>query len=92
VDFTLGKAFGFPHIPGLGERAKLDLRANFYNLFNQVNFAALPNQTIGTIQLDALTGIQTNPTAANGLANKTFGQAQNGLAGRVIEVQARFSF
>ena len=89
VDFTLAKAFGLPRLPVLGENAKLDIRANFYNLFNQVNFAALPNQTIGNIHLDALTGVQTNP-AAN--STTTFGQVQNGLAGRVIEIQARFSF
>jgi hypothetical protein len=89
VDFTLGKAFGFPHLPVLGENAKLDIRANFYNIFNQVNFAPLPNQTIGTIQVNALTGVQTNPAPG---ATTTFGQVQNGLAGRVIEVQARFSF
>jgi len=71
----------------LGETAKLDIRANFYNLFNHVNFAALPNQTIGTIKVDALTGVQTNPSGTT-----TFGQAQNGLAGRVVELQARFSF
>ncbi len=89
VDFTLGKAFGFPRLPVLGENAKLDIRANFYNLFNQVNFAALPNQTIGNIHVDALTGVQTNPAAG---ATTTFGQVQNGLAGRVVELQARFSF
>src|SRR6267143_850557 len=87
VDFTLAKAFGFPHLPVLGETAKLDIRANFYNLFNHVNFAALPNQTIGTIKVDALTCVQTNPSGTT-----TFGQAQNGLAGRVVELQARFSF
>lgn len=87
VDFTLAKAFGIPRLPVLGENAKLDIRANFYNIFNQVNFAPLPNQTIGTIKVDALTGIQTNPAGTT-----TFGQVQNGLAGRVIEVQARFSF
>jgi hypothetical protein len=89
VDFTLGKAFGLPHLPVLADNAKLDIRANFYNIFNQVNFAALPNQTIGNIHVDALTGIQTNPAPGS---TTTFGQVQNGLAGRVIEVQARFSF
>jgi hypothetical protein len=85
VDFTIAKAFGFPHMPVLGEKAKLDIRANFYNLFNQVNFAALPNQTIGTLQVFP-NGTETV------IPNQTFGQAQNGLAGRVIELQARFSF
>ena len=38
-------------MPVLGENAKLDLRVNFYNLFNQLNFIPLGPQNIGTIQL-----------------------------------------
>jgi hypothetical protein len=90
VDFTIAKAFGFPNTRVLGENAKLEIRANFYNLFNQVNLGALGTQQIGTIQLNAA-GVQTNPSAA-GLANGTFDQAGYALAGRVIEAQARFSF
>jgi hypothetical protein len=91
VDFTLGKAFGLPSMKVIGENAKLDLRLNFYNLFNQINLGPIGNQPIGTIQLGP-GGTQTNPTAANGLASTTFDQAQFGLAGRVIEAQIRFSF
>jgi len=93
VDFTISKAFGLPHMRVLGENAKLEFRANFYNVFNQLSFAALQNpQAIGTIQVDALTGLQTNPTKTNALQSTQFSQAQNGLAGRVVELQARFSF
>jgi hypothetical protein len=92
VDFTLAKAFGLPSLKVIGENAKLDMRLNFYNLLNQVNLAPIGNQPIGTIQLDSVTGAQTNPTAANGLASRTFDQACCGLAGRVIEAQIRFSF
>jgi hypothetical protein len=91
VDFTIAKAFGLPSMKVIGENAKLDIRFNFYNLFNQVNLGPIGNQQIGTIQLDSA-GVQTNPTTANGLANTTFDQAQFGLAGRVIEAQVRFSF
>jgi hypothetical protein len=91
VDFTIAKAFGLPKMPVLGENGQVEFRTNFYNIFNQVNLTPFPNQSIGTIQLDSV-GVQTNPTAANFLQNPTFGQAQNGLAGRVIEMQARFSF
>lgn len=34
VDFTLAKAFGFPRARVLGENLKLEIRANFYNIFN----------------------------------------------------------
>ena len=89
VDMTLGKAFGLPRLPVLGENAKIDLRANFYNIFNQTNFMPFSNseQTIGTINYSAVTGAQTVTSP-----NATFGQGLTALAGRVIELQARFSF
>jgi hypothetical protein len=37
VDLTLAKAFGLPRIPGLGEGAKIELRVDAYNLFNNLN-------------------------------------------------------
>ena len=37
VDLTLAKAFGLPRIPGLGEGAKIELRFDAYNLFNNLN-------------------------------------------------------
>jgi hypothetical protein len=91
VDFTLSKSFGLPKAPVLGENAALEIRANFYNIFNQLNLVPWNTQNIGTILLQP-DGTQVNPTAANGNASQTFDQAQNGLAGRVIEMQVRFSF
>jgi hypothetical protein len=91
VDFTLSKSFGLPKAPVLGENAALEIRANFYNIFNQLNIQPFGAQSIGTIQIEP-DGTQVNPTAANGLASTTFAQGQNGLGGRVIEMQARFSF
>jgi hypothetical protein len=38
VDLTLAKGFGFPHVPGFGERARLELRLDAYNVFNNLNF------------------------------------------------------
>jgi hypothetical protein len=91
-DFTAGKAFGLPNTRVFGENAKLEIEANFYNLFNQINLTPFPAQTIGNIMLNAA-GVQTNPTAGpTGTDFQTFDQAQNGLAGRVVELQARFSF
>ena len=71
----------------LGENAKIDIRANFYNLFNQLNLQPLPNQNIGTIQVNPALGTETV-----GAPNGQFGVANNALAGRVIEAQVRFSF
>lgn len=70
VDASLIKAFGLPPTKGLGQNPKLELRASFYNLFNQIN--------LKNIQADIL--------------NEHFGEAQEGLAGRTIELQGRFSF
>ena len=37
VDATVTKAFGLPTLPVLGEQARLEIRANAYNLFNKLN-------------------------------------------------------
>ncbi|MBI3475722.1 MAG: carboxypeptidase regulatory-like domain-containing protein [Acidobacteria bacterium] len=70
IDATLSKSFGLPKLPILGENAKLEIRASFFNLFNKVN----------------LTSVQTN------VLDDHFGEAQNALGSRVIEMQARFNF
>jgi hypothetical protein len=89
-DFTLGKNFGLPTMPVLGENAKIAFRANFYNLFNTLNLSPLQaneSQSIGTVHLDPTTHAVTNFTP-----NPHFGQSQSALGARVIELQARFSF
>jgi hypothetical protein len=59
-------------MPVLGEDAKFEIRGDFFNLFNSLNF---------------------NPTSvANDIASTNFGQAQNALSGRIINLQVRFSF
>jgi hypothetical protein len=75
-DFQVAKAFGLPKMKVLGEGARLNLQANLYNLFNKLNL----NNVNTTISND---GITSNPQ---------FGQAQGAFAGRIIELQARFSF
>ncbi|HVS83106.1 MAG TPA: TonB-dependent receptor [Pyrinomonadaceae bacterium] len=65
-------------LPGfLGEGANLEVRANFFNAFNLLNLP--PFQTGG----------QSNTDFTN---RGDFGRSLFGLAGRVIEFQARFSF
>jgi len=40
VDASLTKSFGLPKLPVLGEDAKLEIRADTFNLFNLLNFNA----------------------------------------------------
>ena len=70
VDATLSKSFGLPTLKIIGENAKIEFRANFYNLFNKLNLFNIQND----------------------IFNSHFGQAQNALGSRTIEMQARFSF
>jgi hypothetical protein len=37
VDLTIGKAFGFPRMPVLGEKTKIEIKAEMLNLFNLLN-------------------------------------------------------
>jgi hypothetical protein len=62
--------------PFFGESAKLDVRANFFNALNTLNLAGF---TPATEPTDIINTGQ-------------FGRSPNGLSGRVIEFQARFSF
>ena len=60
----------------LGEGSKLAIRANMFNVFNILNLSPLIPATAPTDIIN--TG--------------SFGRAPDGLAGRVIEFQARLSF
>ena len=75
VDMSIAKRFGLSNIGALGENSNLELRANFFNIFNTLNFAPF-NFGDGN----------TNVSSSN------FGEATNGLSGRVVEFQARFRF
>ncbi len=46
IDATLSKAFGLPTTPGLGDAAQVEFRANFFNLFNQVNLYNVQNDVL----------------------------------------------
>ena len=63
------------HLPWFKETSNLELRANFFNIFNQTNLTPLSFNDNGT-----------HPD------NAFFGIANSALAGRVVELQARFSF
>jgi hypothetical protein len=84
VDATLSKSFGLPNNKILGENSKIEFRANFYNLFNNLNLANVQN-VVGSLFTNSGDGTQVN-------SQPFFGTAQNALGGRTIELQARFSF
>jgi hypothetical protein len=88
VDFSLVKETRMPKI--LGEGAHLELRANFFNVFNKLNLGSFDfgsnAVTIGNFDAGANNGqgrVNNNPN---------FGKANTGLAGRIVELQARFRF
>ncbi|HEX3559583.1 MAG TPA: carboxypeptidase regulatory-like domain-containing protein [Pyrinomonadaceae bacterium] len=74
VDMSLAKKFG---LPGniFGEGKFLELKANFFNIFNLLNLQPFNFNSPST---------QVN--------NTLFGQAERGLAGRVVELQGRIQF
>ena len=79
-DFTLEKAFGLPVGGFLRENAKVILQANFYNLFNKTNLRNVNDNS---------------PVGANTYINPSdtqFGLSPGALAGRIIELQAKFNF
>ncbi len=76
VDFNLVKQTGLPKFLRLREGANLDLRANLFNAFNKLNLEPFRFFSPGTF-------------IENGLF---FGRSTRGLAGRVVELQARLSF
>ncbi|HVQ37514.1 MAG TPA: hypothetical protein VMS31_08275, partial [Pyrinomonadaceae bacterium] len=95
VDMSLVKQTGLPGF--LGEAANLELRANFFNVFNKLNLQPFSFGSTPTKIGDYCAGCAGAPTAQtpNGgvlTTNPNFGRAERGLAGRVIELQARFSF
>ena len=76
TDVVLAKAFGLGRVKFLGDGAKLNLQVSAYNLFNKLNLTG-PNNTI------SFDGVTSNPQ---------FGQSQGAFSGRIIELQAKFSF
>ena len=75
IDLSVAKLTRLGSIRGLGESASLELRANLFNAFNQLNL-----QPIGFFDAGAI------------ITDPNFGRSATGLSGRVIELQARFSF
>ncbi len=82
-DFTLSKDFGLPGGGFLRENARVTLQANFYNLFNKVNLQNVNNNTSDG---------RNAPNTYINPGNAQFGLSPSALAGRIIELQAKFNF
>ncbi len=80
IDLTVAKRFNLPKGFSLSETTGLDLRVNLFNAFNKLNLTPF--------------GFASDSTRINNndQPNLSFGRATSGLSGRVIELQARFSF
>ena len=85
VDLTIAKVFGLPATRVFGEAANIQLRMTAYNVFNKENLAPFSFGSTSTV-------ISSNNNGGVPFANPLFGTAISGLAGRVLELQARFSF
>jgi outer membrane receptor protein involved in Fe transport len=75
IDMSLVKRFGLPAFLIFGEGTNIELRGNFFNIFNKLNVAPL--------------GFNAPETR---IEDSHFGVSPKGLAGRVIELQAKFTF
>jgi hypothetical protein len=85
IDLTVAKEFGLPTMKFVGEGAKIQLRMTAYNAFNKLNLSPFTFGSTSTL-------ISTDNNGGSPIANPLFGTATSGLAGRVLELQARVSF
>jgi hypothetical protein len=76
TDLSISKTTKLPAGWHLGEAAAIDIRANLYNLFNNLNLTPFGFSDPGVFADSSQFGRATEPA----------------LAGRVVEFQARFSF
>lgn len=85
TDITIQKSFGLPKMRILGENGRFEFRADCFNVFNKLNlngdFINSDNPFAGNVI--SFDGVHSNPQ---------FGVAQSALAGRIVQLQARFSF
>jgi hypothetical protein len=80
LDATITKGFGLPNNRVLGENAKIELRMDVYNVFNNLNLN--PLAIVNDI----------NATNFGTVSSTGNNQGYAGLAGRVVTVGGRFSF
>ena len=79
IDMSITKAFVLPKMKVLGDNARLEIRANAFNVFNKLN---LNNNGIDQNISDTKFGQDTNVN----------GQGSGVMAGRNVELEAHFKF
>jgi hypothetical protein len=84
IDLSVLKSFALPPMKLIGEGGNIQLRMTAYNAFNKLNLTPFSFGSNSTV-------ISYGGGATPSL-NPLFGLATSGLAGRVLELQARFSF
>lgn len=83
LDASLSRGFGLPNNRVLGESARIEIRADAYNLFNKLNLETSSiDNTLGSV----------NPDGSIQSVNGDFGVARTALGSRTVQLQARFSF
>jgi hypothetical protein len=87
TDISLQKSFTLPRLPIFGENARFEFRGDLYNIFNKLNLSPL-----GTLSNFTAAPLPSQVIGTTGSPNPSFGQAQSALAGRIVELQMRFSF
>ncbi len=85
IDLSLVKSFTLPRMPFVGENSRIDLRLNLYNAFNKLNLAPFVFGSAST----TVSYFNNNGVP---VSNPQFGTALTGLQGRVLELQANYSF
>jgi len=84
IDLTILKNFALPTMKFIGEGANFQLRMTAYNVFNKLNLSPFTFGSTSTV-VSFCCGATPFP-------NPQFGTATSALSGRVVELQARFSF
>ena len=85
IDLSLEKSFALPPMPFVGENSRIDLRFNPSKASNKLNLAPFVfGSTSTTVSYFNNNGVP--------VSNPLFGTAQGGLQGRVLELQANYSF
>jgi hypothetical protein len=84
-DLSFVKSFGLPAMPFVGEDSRINLRLNIYNVFNKLNLAPFVFGSASTI-------VSYYNNENGPVSNPQFGSALGGLQGRVLELQANYSF
>jgi hypothetical protein len=92
IDLSVAKSFGLPSMKFVGENSKIELRMNLYNAFNKLNLAPF---TFGSASTLISTGQNCAGSVCTPIPNPNFGLVSftnGGLAGRTMQLQARFVF